>query len=169
MGAYQLATGIRGGLLFPTLDGDPWREHDFRNWRRRVFQDKETLAAVGLPPNAVPYDLRAASVTLQAWAGRTMLEVARNHGHSVEICDRHYAGIFDQLDPAERSDEDTAIRAARHKINSGRTLSDDLASDEPDGDSTPERFQATPGRAATASKTANCRQLLPSRRADSNR
>lgn len=119
---YKLAAGIRSGLLFPTRAGTPWRDHDFRNWRRRVFQDPDTLQAVGLASNAVPYDLRAASVTLQAWAGRTMLEVARNHGHSVEICDRHYAGIFELVDPSKRTDEDTAIRAARRKISGAQTL-----------------------------------------------
>ena len=40
---YQLATRrptTRDGrqLLIPRADGDPWREHDYRNWRRRVFQ-----------------------------------------------------------------------------------------------------------------------------------
>jgi hypothetical protein len=42
-----------------------------------------------------------------------MLDVARQAGHSVEICDRHYAGIFETLDPAERTSVEAAIRAAR--------------------------------------------------------
>lgn len=61
-------------------------------------------------------------MTLQAWAGRTMLEVARHRGHSVEICDRHYAGIFELVDPAERTDEDTAIRAARRALSGAQQL-----------------------------------------------
>ncbi len=61
-------------------------------------------------------------------AGRTMLEVARNHGHSVEICDRHYAGIFELVDPEKRTDEDTAIRAARRKLSGAQTLFGDATS-----------------------------------------
>ena len=48
-----------------------------------------------------------------AWEGFTLLEVARQAGHSVAVCDRHYAGIFEDVDPAKRVTAEAAIRAAR--------------------------------------------------------
>jgi hypothetical protein len=69
-------------------------------------------AAVGLT-SGVPYDLRGSFVSLLAWEGQTMLEVARQAGHSVAICERHYAGIFEDYDPAQRTSAEAAIRAAR--------------------------------------------------------
>jgi hypothetical protein len=42
-----------------------------------------------------------------------MLEVSRQTGHSVAICERHYAGIFEDYDPANRTSAEAAIRAAR--------------------------------------------------------
>jgi hypothetical protein len=42
-----------------------------------------------------------------------MLEVARQAGHSVAICERHYARIFEDYDPATRTSAEAAIRAAR--------------------------------------------------------
>jgi len=108
--AYQLATGVRRGLLFPRGDGDPWREHDYRNWRRRVYQP--IAKTVGLPAPR-PYDLRGSYVSLLAAAGHTLLEVARRAGHSVDTCERYYAKIFDDVDPANRVDPEDAIRLAR--------------------------------------------------------
>ncbi len=60
-----------------------------------------------------PYDLRGSFVSLLAWEGYTLLEVARQAGHSVAVCDRHYAGIFDDVDPGQRVTAEAAIRAAR--------------------------------------------------------
>jgi hypothetical protein len=39
-------------------------------------------------------------------------QVARQAGHSVAVCDRHYAGIFEAT-PGERVSAEAAIRAAR--------------------------------------------------------
>ena len=46
-------------------------------------------------------------------AAHTAPCVARQAGHSVAVCDRHYAGIFDDVDPATRVTAEAAIRAAR--------------------------------------------------------
>ena len=73
---------------------------------------KPHAAAVGLTAG-IPYDLRGSFVSLLAWEGQTMLEVARQAGHSVAICERHYAGIFEDYDPANRTSAEAAIRAAR--------------------------------------------------------
>ena len=87
----------------------PWTRADWGNWRRRVYQPN--AKAVGLS-SPVPYDLRGSWVSLLAWEGKTLLEVARQAGHSVAVCDRHYAGIF-EAGPAERTSAAAAIRAAR--------------------------------------------------------
>jgi integrase len=107
---WKLATGRRDGLVMPRAAGQPWRDHDYHNWRRRVY--KPNAAAVGLT-SGVPHDLRGSFVSLLAWEGQTMLEVTRQAGHSVAICERHYAGIFEDYDPANRTSTEAAIRAAR--------------------------------------------------------
>jgi integrase len=121
---YQLASGIRRGLLFPRADGKPWRAHDYRNWRSRVYQP--IAKTVGLPAPR-PYDLRGSYVSLLAAAGYTLLEVARRAGHSVDTCERYYAKIFDDVDPANRVDPEDAIRAARQPGESGVAQPFDVA------------------------------------------
>jgi hypothetical protein len=97
-------------LVFPGHDGEPWTKTAWDNWRRRVYQPNAKAVGLRTP---VPYDLRGSFVSLLAWEGFTLLEVARQCGHSVAICDRHYAGIFEDVDPAERVTAEAAIRAAR--------------------------------------------------------
>jgi integrase len=63
---YLLAMGIRSGLLFPRRDGEPWRSHDWKNWRRRVWHKARTGAGIQSLP---PYDLRHAFASLQIRAG----------------------------------------------------------------------------------------------------
>jgi hypothetical protein len=96
--------------VLPRTDGEPWRDHDYRNWRRRVYQP--SAATLGLA-SGVPYDLRGSFVSLLAWEGQNMLEVARQAGHSLAICERHYAGIFEDYDPANRTSAEAVSRAAR--------------------------------------------------------
>jgi len=106
---WALGSGRRSGLVMPRTDGEPWTRADWGNWRRRVYQPN--AKAVGLS-SSVPYDLRGSWVSLLAWEGKTLLEVARQAGHSVAVCDRHYAGIF-EAGPRERTSAAAAIRAAR--------------------------------------------------------
>ena len=106
---WKLSTGHRDGLVMPRDDCAPWRAYDWRNWRRRVYQPNARALGLRSP---VPYDLRGSFVSLLAWEGRTLLEVARQAGHSVAVCDRHYAGIFEAM-PVERVSAEAAIRAAR--------------------------------------------------------
>jgi integrase len=106
---WALASGRRSGLVMPRTDGEPWTRSDWGNWRRRVYQPN--ARAVGLT-SPVPYDLRGSWVSLLAWEGKTLLEVARQAGHSVAVCDRHYAGIF-EAGPPKRTSAAAAIRAAR--------------------------------------------------------
>ncbi|HUR85104.1 MAG TPA: tyrosine-type recombinase/integrase [Solirubrobacteraceae bacterium] len=107
---WKLATGRRGGLVVPRQDGGPWTRWDWANWRNRVYKPHATAIGLRTP---IPYDLRGSFVSLLAAEGHTLLYVARQAGHSVAVCDRHYAGIFNGVDPAKRTTAEDAIRAAR--------------------------------------------------------
>jgi hypothetical protein len=52
-------------------------------------------------------------VSLLVWEGRTMLDVATQAGHGVDVCEMYYARIFEAYDPAHRTSADAAILAAR--------------------------------------------------------
>lgn len=107
---YMLASGRRGGLLFPRADGQPWRKHDWKNWHRRVYQP--AAEGVGLE-GARPYDLRGSFVSLLAWEGVPMAIVSKYAGHSIATAERHYLKIFEGFDPAAPVSAEDAIRAAR--------------------------------------------------------
>lgn len=92
------------GLVFPREDGNPWTEHDYGNWRRRIFDP--------LTP-ARPYDLRHTFASLLIWEGRPITYVAQQLGHSPQTCLTTYAHVIDGVEanvPAE-----TVIRAARQE------------------------------------------------------
>ena len=97
-------------LVFGREDGSPWRDDDWRNWRRRVFVPAARAAGVR---HCRPYDLRASFVSLLIREGQTVMEVARQAGHSPETCLRHYAGVFSDYDPADRAGAEDEIRRAR--------------------------------------------------------
>jgi hypothetical protein len=54
---WRLACGRPGedAFLFPRGDGDPWRDDDDRNWRKRTFRPAALAAGLKQPR---PYDLR---------------------------------------------------------------------------------------------------------------
>jgi hypothetical protein len=51
--------------------------------------------------------------TLLIHEGRTIVEVARQLGHSPTTCLKDYAGVFEDFDPANRVTADEAIASAR--------------------------------------------------------
>lgn len=96
-------------FVFPAHDGGPWDDDDWRNWRRRVFAPAATAAGCDLRP----YDLRHAFVSLLIAEGRSIVEVARQAGHSATMTLDTYGHVFDELDDAERINPEEAIRTAR--------------------------------------------------------
>jgi integrase len=120
---HRMSSGRRSGLVIARPDGRPWRKHDWDNWRERVWQPRAVDVGLGrylqrpgkpkLYEGANPYDLRASFVSLLVWEGRTMLEVAAQAGHGVDVCELYYARIFEGYDPARRSSAEQAIQAAR--------------------------------------------------------
>jgi hypothetical protein len=120
---HRMSSGRRAGLVIARPDGGPWRKHDWDNWRERVWQPLAVDVGLGrylerrgkpkLYEGANPYDLRASFVSLLVWEGRTMLEVAAQAGHGVDVCELYYARIFEGYDPARRTSAEQAIQAAR--------------------------------------------------------
>jgi integrase len=122
---YRLVSGRPGprALLFPRPDGQPWRDTDLRNWRRRVFQPaagRAGIRRVELEDGTVtsdlrPYDLRHSFVSLLIGEGQTVVEVARQAGHSAQTCLKTYAHVFDDFDPGDRVPAEERIRLARDR------------------------------------------------------
>jgi integrase len=114
LGESRLACGRPGpgALVFPRSDGGAWRDHDWRNWRRRVHQP--VARAAGLESSR-PYDLRGSFVSLLIQERRTVVEVADQAGHTAETCLRHYARLLGDA-PAERVLAEVAIRQAHEDV-----------------------------------------------------
>lgn len=78
--ASQRTQGRGGGSaqpLIPRPDDERWREHDYRNWRRRVV--KPAIKAAALPITR-PYDSRHACACLMIHAGNPLDRNRRTHG-----------------------------------------------------------------------------------------
>jgi integrase len=98
-------------LVFPAASGEPWRDHDWRNWRKRVFKPAATACgATGVRP----YDLRHSFVSLLIHEGRlSTVEIAEQLGHSPATCLSRYAHVFAELRGAEKVSAQEQIYAAR--------------------------------------------------------
>jgi integrase len=108
---WRLASGRPGDgdLIFPRPDGGPWRDTDYRNRRKRTFAPAAADAGLALRP----YDLRHSFVSLLIREGQSIVEVARQAGHSPAVCLSTYAHVFDEFDPITRAPAEDEIRQAR--------------------------------------------------------
>lgn len=97
-------------LVFPAHDGRPWDRDDWKNWRSRVFDPAVDRADLG---HVRPYDLRHSFVSLLIAEGRSIVDVARQAGHSATMALDTYGHVFDELDGAGRIAPEEAIREAR--------------------------------------------------------
>jgi integrase len=97
-------------LVFSRARGEPWRDTDWRNWRRRVF-GPAALRAGGSVTR--PYDLRHSYVSLLIAEGRTIVDVATQAGHSATVCLNTYAHVFAELEDAEKRRAEDMIAEAR--------------------------------------------------------
>lgn len=97
---YQRACGGPGGLIFARPDGTPWRDHDWRDWRSRVWQPaceaigiatitKTTTVSNGKRKTKrtyegpVPYDLRHSFASLLIHDGKhSIVQISEWMGHS---------------------------------------------------------------------------------------
>ncbi|MBM3676686.1 MAG: site-specific integrase, partial [Actinobacteria bacterium] len=101
--------------IIPAHDGGYWGDDDWRNWRRRVFQP--AAKASGLD-GIRPYDLRHSFVSLLIAEGRSIVEIARQAGHSPTMTLNTYGHVFDEHDgglgrPAEEVIRDARIKTKR--------------------------------------------------------
>jgi hypothetical protein len=97
-------------LVFPTRDGRVWPEEHWRNWRQRIFAP--AAIAAGLEQFR-PYDLRHSFVSLLFTEGRTVIEVARQAGHSPTMALATYGHVIEELEDTAREPAEDVIRKAR--------------------------------------------------------
>jgi integrase len=100
-------------LLFPGHDAEPSTATAYRDWRRRIYAPAATAAGVERPR---PYDLRHSFVSLLIAEGHSIVEVARQAGHSPKMALDTYAHVFEEFDPAERVNAADRIREAREEL-----------------------------------------------------
>jgi integrase len=97
-------------LVFSRAGDEPWRDTDWRNWRRRVFSP----AALKIGGNHTrPYDLRHSYVSLLIAEGRTIVDVATQAGHSATVCLNTYGHVFAELEGAQKRPAEEMIAEAR--------------------------------------------------------
>ena len=84
----------------PATTAAPWTLTAYQNWRRRIYTPAARRRASRSPR---PYDLRHSFVSLLIAEGHNVVEVARQAGHSPTMALDTYAHVFEEFDPAERS------------------------------------------------------------------
>jgi integrase len=112
---WRLACGRPDGstLVFPGREGQPWADHDWRNWRKRVYAP--VADAVDLDGSR-PYDLRHAFCSLLIVEGLSVVEIAQQAGHSPAMMLATYAHVIEELAGTERRPAEAVIRDARDKL-----------------------------------------------------
>lgn len=120
---WRLRRGRPGpnALVIPSRADGPWSDDEWRYWRRWVF--KPAAKAAGLPEDVRPRDLRGSFVSLLVHEGKTIVEVARQVGHSPTICLRDYGQVFDDTPPGERVPATDLIAVARRNATNKFALS----------------------------------------------
>jgi integrase len=128
---YQRACGGPSGLIFARPDGTPWRDHDWRDWRSRVWQPaceaigiatitKTTIVSNGKRKTKrtyagpVPYDLRHSFASLLIHDGKhSIVQISEWMGHSPATLLSHYAHVIADLASKPSSPNENAIKGAR--------------------------------------------------------
>jgi integrase len=115
-----------------SLDGEPWTECAYRNWRKRVWQPACVVAGVGRIEaykrkdgaygrrysGAVPYDLRHSFASLLIHEGElSIVEIANQLGHSTETLLRVYAHVIAEMADQPKISAEAAIAQAREKVH----------------------------------------------------
>jgi integrase len=113
---WRLVSGRPGGdtLVFPTSGGDRWNQHDWQNWRNRVYVP--AAAAVGIASTR-PYDLRHACCSLMLAEGRrNPVEIAAQLGHSPAMTLQQYGHLIEELQDEPGVPAEQLIRKARERM-----------------------------------------------------
>jgi integrase len=101
-------------LLLPNGSGGVWNDPAWQTWHRDAWLP--ACRALGLA-GARPYDLRHSFVSLLIHEGRSVVEVARQAGHSPTMTLDVYAHVFDEFDPAARVSAEDRIAQARRDVS----------------------------------------------------
>ena len=101
-------------LLFPNCSGGVWNDGAWQSWHRDAWHPACEIAGI---EKARPYDLRHSFVSLLIHEGRSVIEVARQAGHSATMTLDVYAHVFDEFDVAERMSAEDRIAQARRDVS----------------------------------------------------
>lgn len=101
-------------LLFPNRSGGVWNDGAWQSWHRDAWHP--ACAEAGIE-NARPYDLRHSFISLLIHEGRSVVEVARQAGHSPTMTLDVYAHVFDEFDLSERVSAEDQIAQARTDVS----------------------------------------------------
>lgn len=109
---WRLRCGRPDGaaLVFPGPSGEVWNDRAWQTWHRDAWGP--ACKAAGFQ-GVRPYDLRHSFVSLLIHEGRSVVDVARQAGHSPTMTLDVYAHVFDEFDPAERVPAAEEIKRAR--------------------------------------------------------
>jgi integrase len=111
-------------LLFPTPSGGIWNDTAWQTWHRDAWLPARK--ATGLD-GARPYDLRHSFVSLLIHEGRSVVDVARQAGHSPTMTLDVYAHVLDEFDIAERVSAEDRIEQARRDVSESCPSSSETA------------------------------------------
>jgi integrase len=112
---WNLASGrpSADSLVFPTRDGQPWGDFDWRNWRRRRYQ--KAAKDLGLTTTR-PYDLRHSLASLLFAERLNPAEIAEQMGHSIQMLLSTYTHVIEELRGRDQVVAEDEIRTARVTI-----------------------------------------------------
>jgi hypothetical protein len=86
----------------------------WQSWHRDAWHPACAVAGI---ENARPYDLRHSFISLLIHEGRSVVEVARQAGHSPTMTLDVYAHVFDEFDLSERVSAEDQIAQARRDVS----------------------------------------------------
>jgi integrase len=115
---WSLASGRPGpdAYVFPASGGCPWQDHNWRNWRKRVYVPAAQAAGLESPR---PYDLRHSFASLLIHEGRhSVVDIAAQLGHEATMTLSTYAHVVAERRDAPRLGADEQIRAACRSLTS---------------------------------------------------
>src|SRR5262249_7348117 len=121
-------------LLFSTPSGGVWNDTAWQTWHRDAWLPGRE--ATGLD-SARPYDPRHSFVSLLIHEGRSVVDVARQAGHSPTMTLDVYAHVLDEFDIAERVSAEDRIEQARRDVS-------ELCPPEAEGESESQESPANP-------------------------
>jgi integrase len=114
--------------VFPAHDDDFWDHDDWRNWRNRIWKGEQVRPANdrrrnprrpgAAPPDTRPRDLRSSYITLRVYEGVPLTTISKEVGTSVQMIEKHYAGVIENWD-GHQVQAELQIRAARSSTGRG--------------------------------------------------